>query len=77
VTPVAPAPCVSSKSFVQSAGVLGVPAAVVESVDSQTIKATSFSSGVPAPVGAAATALVVPEPNAPTARKTGVGPACC
>ena len=54
-----------------------MPAAVVESVDSHTIRATSFSWGVPAPVGAAATALVVPEPKAPTARKIGVGPACC
>jgi len=62
VTPLAPSPCVSSKSFDQPAGVLGVPAAVVESVDSTTIRRTSSACGAPAPVGTAAVQLVVPVP---------------
>ena len=62
VTPVAPAPCVSSKIFVQPEGVFGVPAAVVESVDSTTIRSMSSACGAPAPVGTAAVQLVVPEP---------------
>jgi hypothetical protein len=56
-----PAANVCSKIFVQPPGVFGVPAVVVESVDSMTITIRSPASGAAPAVGTAATKLVVPE----------------
>jgi hypothetical protein len=57
-----PAANVCSKIFVQPVGVFGVPAVVVESVDSMTMSIRSPNWAAFPPVGCAAVKLVLPLP---------------